>query len=329
MILILSEKTDITSTKVSEWLYHYSVPYLRIDESLAFDIINFVSIQNNSSEITFTYKEKQYSFNDFSIVWNRRGLFDFTVPSNNFIKEKTGIDNHSLRNNLIKEKLVLRNYIAHKLAQKFHIDDSRQYSANKLIVLETARAVGLKIPETYITNDFTNLNKIKTSLITKNISEVLIDFSYNYLYKKQGTLKLDKELLSENQFFYSLFQNEITKKYEIRTFVFFNKLFSMAIFSQNNEKTHVDFRNYDKEKGNRMVPYILPDNIEKKIIKLMSKLNLQSGSIDLIFDGFDYVFLEVNPVGQLDFVSGNCNYQIEKYIANFLKNKYNELKKVN
>ena len=32
----------------------------------------------------------------------------------------------------------------------------------------------------------------------------------------------------------------------------------------------------------------------------------------------EYVFLEVNPAGNIEMVSKNCNYPIEQEIANFL-----------
>jgi hypothetical protein len=41
--------------------------------------------------------------------------------------------------------------------------------------------------------------------------------------------------------------------------------------------------------------------------------------VDLIYtpDG-EYVFLEVNPMGQFHWLSENCNYYLEEFIANQL-----------
>ena len=90
----------------------------------------------------------------------------------------------------------------------------------------------------------------------------------------------------------------------------------MAIFSQQKESTSIDFRNYDVKNPNRYVPFSIPKSIESKLKLFMKKLDLKTGSIDLIVTPNDeYVFLEVNPVGQFDFVSVNCNYYIEKEIA--------------
>mgnify|MGYP000874440113 CR=1 FL=1 len=96
----------------------------------------------------------------------------------------------------------------------------------------------------------------------------------------------------------------------------------MAIFSQNNPKTQIDFRNYDYDKPNRLNPFKIPIEISNKIIKLMKKLKIICGSIDMIYTPKgEYVFLEVNPIGQFQWLSQNCNYYIEREIANHLIGK--------
>ena len=53
----------------------------------------------------------------------------------------------------------------------------------------------------------------------------------------------------------------------------------------------------------------------------MSCLGLDSGSIDMVVtkEG-DFVFLEVNPVGQFNQVSKPCNYFLEKEISKYFTN---------
>lgn len=122
--------------------------------------------------------------------------------------------------------------------------------------------------------------------------------------------------IGPDTFFPSLVQKKVKKKYEIRTFYFNGKFFSMAIFSQSNISTSVDFRKYDEIRPNRTVPFQLPRDIEKKLETLFEILRLNTGSIDLILDtDNNFVFLEINPVGQFGMVSKPCNFQIEKYIA--------------
>lgn len=93
----------------------------------------------------------------------------------------------------------------------------------------------------------------------------------------------------------------------------------MSIFSQNNNKTKIDFRNYDFKKPNRMVPYRIDETLKQKLTSLMKEVCLNMGSIDLLKskNGKIY-FLEINPVGQYGFVSESCNYNIDREIAKFL-----------
>lgn len=48
----------------------------------------------------------------------------------------------------------------------------------------------------------------------------------------------------------------------------------------------------------------------------MKDIDMNCGSIDMIYspEG-EYIFLEVNPVGQFQWLSKSCNYDIERQIA--------------
>ena len=51
----------------------------------------------------------------------------------------------------------------------------------------------------------------------------------------------------------------------------------------------------------------------------MRALGLDTGSLDLIVTPDErHVFLEVNPQGQLDWLSHDCNYHLEERIADAL-----------
>ncbi len=75
-------------------------------------------------------------------------------------------------------------------------------------------------------------------------------------------------------FFPSFFQEQIEKMYELRVFVLDKEIYPMVIFSQSDKLTEVDFRNYNDNKPNRTAPYKLPNEINKALIKIFSKLNL-------------------------------------------------------
>ena len=104
----------------------------------------------------------------------------------------------------------------------------------------------------------------------------------------------------------------------------------MAIFSQQSAQTATDFRVYDTVNRNRNIPYQLPKEIERQLKKLMTRLQLKEGSIDLIKTKDNkIVFLEVNPSGQFGMVSRPCNYHLEEKAKGYkkqLSTKFNDFK---
>ncbi len=191
---------------------------------------------------------------------------------------------------------------------------------NKTDALKIAQKNGIKIPDTLITTLKKDVRKFKDkhkNIITKPIKDVSF-IEYNNLEVKMYTKTVtDKEIDDMPEtFFPCLYQNQIDKVFELRVFFIEDSYYSMAIFSQEDDKTKVDFRNYNVKKPNRNIPFSLPKDIESKLKKTMDELGLNTGSIDLIIDNENnYIFLEVNPVGQLGMVSVGGNYNLEKEIA--------------
>jgi len=122
--------------------------------------------------------------------------------------------------------------------------------------------------------------------------------------------------MEDKPFFPSLVQEKIEKRYEVRIFFLFGQCYPMAIFSQRDPQTSLDFRRYNEIIANRMMRCEIPPELEEKITRLMKLADQNCGSLDFIksHDG-EYIFLELNPVGQFGFVSTNCNYELEKLIA--------------
>ncbi len=199
-------------------------------------------------------------------------------------------------------------------------------SLNKFDVLNKATGVGLNVPPTIYTSEKNVLHSFLIEherVITKPIGEVTVFFRKKNSYGMHTKLfDLEKLYKLPDKFGISLFQKYIEKLYEVRVFIIQNKIYSMAIFSQSNQKTKVDFRNYDSETPTRKVPYNLPEDVKNKLINLMTNIGLNTGSIDIIVDPEgDYYFLEVNPVGQFGFLQEHTNYNIYREIAQFLINK--------
>ncbi|MEI6764660.1 MAG: grasp-with-spasm system ATP-grasp peptide maturase [Bacteroidota bacterium] len=321
MLLILSEETDITTDIVCNWLNHMGTRYLRINQQNNVNLFDEIQIRSDYADIRFIYNNKDYSIHEFEMVWFRRGYFNISdFPFCPEIPENTV---KAMCAHFYDQRTTLLDYIYEQFTELPHINDPKVYNINKLSVLRAAAQAGLRIPPTLVTTSLDIIQKFEkqqVSLITKDIRE-LVSVGHNHDgYFSSSTEKVELGNNCPERFWYSLFQKLIIKKYELRIFYWVGTFYCAAIFSQADKTSEIDFRNNDLNGNcpNRIVAYNLPDAIKHKLGNLMTRLNLESGSIDMIVDTRgEYFFLEVNPVGQFDFISKLCNFYIEKNIANF------------
>lgn len=303
-----------------DWIEKFGHEVVRINENC--QIINITSsFYESENNFTFVLNDgRRISSQNVSSFWFRRGGLRFSQSHFPTMNQSIGIN---VTNHLKDEVKTLISYILFYLQNKTKIGDYSQRNANKLISLQIAQECGLRIPKTCISSQKTDLMDFSsecTSSITKSIQDIL----FFHVNDERFSTKTSKVTMADintmdDIFFPSLLQEEIKKKYELRIFYLKGEFFPMAIFSQEDEQTKVDFRNYNKSKPNRCVPYKLPDYIMKKLDLFMQRMNLDTGSIDMIYTtNKEYVFLEVNPVGQYDMVSVPCNYNLHQKIAKYL-----------
>ncbi len=318
---------DLSTNDVIDWLRYYNEEYLRISE---FDEILYdrVIITNKRFEVILKINDVVYQLSNFKGFWYRRSHFKL------FFK---GLEIKSKLDKELNRHLFTEAHEIHKLVKTYieirSINKQDDIYLNKLDVLRAASELGIKIPNSIVTNNkkdlmvFYNENK---QLITKNFSQGIF-VKYRGMNLGSSTKFVDSKVIEDlpDLFHYSLFQEMINKLFEVRVFFINNQYYASAIFSQNSEKTKLDFRNYDRNKPNRTPPFKLPKNTLEKLKLLMKEININSGSIDLIVStSEEFIFLEVNPIGQFSQVSLPCNYYLEKEIAKQLINNKNGFNKV-
>lgn len=319
MILVFSQHSDESTNQVLDCIYSQSnVKVLRLNTE---DFL-LENLKMKVGDNFLIVNGEVVNFNDVKVVWFRR-WYDY-----GFLNEKLSpliLKNNTLGNQLrrftIKESNVLFGYLFSCLNKSYWLSKPEDNDINKLKVLNAALDIGFKIPETILTNREKNLEK--GDFITKSIGDSST-YDFNGEEFTFYTEKIDIDKVGES-FFPSMFQNLIKKEFEIRSFYLNRKVYSIAIFSQNNKNTSIDYRHYDSKTPNYYTKFQLPQKIEDKIYKLMDLLSLETGSLDLIksIDG-EYYFLEVNPIGQFGFVSYHGGYNLEQLIANYLVKKHYE-----
>lgn len=313
MILIFSDYNDPSTNEVINWLRFSNTAFVRINPDQHCSIKLFNLSNSNGLDWTIEVNNRLINYSEIKSVWYRRGTLKIDAS-------KIKLVAHSeFKQYLSRELEVIEEIIVFSILQK-PIIGNFYGTVNKLKVLATAQSIGIKIPETSIVSDKKSVEKLEknSKLITKPIFEIIpFRDKLNSMTISAYTTSISSKEIND-YFNYSLIQSEVKKDFEIRVFYFNKRFYSSAIFSQKNSKTQIDFRKYDDETPNRVIPFILPKKIENQLEQLMKILDLNTGSFDLIYSNEEYYFLEVNPVGQFGMVGQPCNYQLEKALANTL-----------
>lgn len=328
MHIIFSDIYDESTNRVIDWLIRKGVNYIRYngksDKSFDFQNCEFSFLIGDDFKSIIKNSYKRIVLEKIESVWFRRPnklLKDFYSINcfENELIPKNELDRWFKPHFEILKELVVESISKQKVLGSYTIT-----GLNKPKTLEIAKKCGFEIPNTLITNSYDSLKEFfyanRNKIICKPLFESIMYFSKKKkVWIMEYTNLIEDINLIPTVFATSLFQQYIEKEYELRIVYLSGEVYAMCIFSQDNDKTKIDFRNYDLKRPNRMVPYLVDNKLKEKIKILMNEISLNMGSIDLLksINGEIY-FLEINPIGQYGFVSDSCNYGLDKKIAEFL-----------
>jgi ATP-GRASP peptide maturase of grasp-with-spasm system len=312
MILVFSISKDATTQLVLEWLSSLCKPFVFIHESSKITDYH-IDISEYGTTLSFKVNGQLIDIELVTGVWYRCDPLQFQniIPKSlplTFKKQFAKFISFEIKD--------FKCFFYQRLNTLSKINKRADGEINKLQVLEEATRLNIPIPDTTV---FSHASVDRfADYIVKPISNGF-GFFYNNQICRLFTQKYEKV---DNNSFPTLIQRQIVKKYEVRSFYINGKFYSIALFSQQNNSTKIDYRNYDFSNPIRSVPFTLPKKLANKIHKLMQSLSLQSGSIDFIC-GIDNIlyFIEVNPLGQFGNVSQYGNYYLEKNIATIISNE--------
>lgn len=316
VIVILSIEQDEATNDVIKWLHRKGAIVKRINVEDEIDELSVTIDRAILKYHTVTERYEEIDLDKVSAFWYRRGNW----PFRELVKQKDDWKIYENTGRFIKsENDTLRKYL-HSFPFQKKLGDYYKKDAHKLLTLKIAKEVGFAIPEFLVTNNVNELNSFVESqkqVITKVLSNPISLYMPKQWVPMYTTEVNSKDVVKNIGISY--LQNKINKKYELRIFHLNPDFYAIAIFSQANNRTVTDYRKYDYDRPNRMVPYNLPKSVVEKLKELVKKLELETCSIDIIVDDNDnYIFLEVNPIGQFGDISYNCNYYLENKIANYL-----------
>jgi RimK-like ATP-grasp domain len=115
-----------------------------------------------------------------------------------------------------------------------------------------------------------------------------------------------------------ILQAEVAKRHELRVTVVGDDVFAVAIHSQQNPRTSLDWRRYDDARTLHEI-VSLPADVAERCVQMTSALGLGYAAFDLIVTHDDrHVFVEVNPNGQYLWLEQLTGIPISEAVAAYL-----------
>ena len=324
-ILILTKKIDIESDLLGIQFLKNGIDYIKITEEDIPLNFHFEFKIGKSNDSILHLEKRKFNTDEIKII-----LFRYFDPK--FLNYYSGG--------------VYQMYFAQQWYQAFNClpialdalwinNPQRTFDAeNRLNQLLSAQRLGFNIPETVITNDMEAakrfFKRFPKSTIVKVLHhhEIYLDQkSYRFLTNKIETSHSSK--FNELTYAPVIFQKRIENDSEIRVTVVNDKAFSCRI---STIKEKQDFSDLHKIKEKELIfsEINLGKKMEKQCIKLNRELGLHVSSIDFIQNkNGELFFLEINPIGDWNWIEKHTNLPITKSMFDFVnslikKDRFND-----
>lgn len=322
VILLLTHSEDFyTIDRVADELRNLGANPLRINtdhypEQFPIDI----HLSNTNSDIIWHFNDQKVNSNDIKGVWYRR----IWSPK---------IDNDidpAFRKMCIKEAGAIFKFMFPLLRNAVWMDPYEvvEAASNKLLQLQIAQKAGFTIPPTLVSNYATTAKEFfyeqNGQIITKMTMPTAYSMGHTSLAIRTHRVEEgDLEGLESLKHCPMMFQKEIEKELELRVIYVDGQFFTGALDASESINGQVDWRrsSVDEVKWEK---FELPENIKEATTQLMSQLKLTFGALDIIkTTDNQYVFLEVNPVGEWGMLEKELEYPIAQHIAQSLYKRIN------
>lgn len=316
MILILSDINDAHADAVQEELESANEKYIRFNLNKSTLIDTYVKYDSNGEWI-ITTPDNVFSVSNISSIWNRRTYVELLLEES----LDDSPDFKIWKNEWNKTLLGIYNSINNRPWLNFYRNS--QLAENKYIQMSLAKKIGLVMPPIIVSNE-----KDKLIEFASKYEYVALKLMHQDFYKSNSDgflgMYVNKLTVKELNNFQEVGENPIAlqsyipKKYEARYTVVGNEHFVCKIDSQASSIANSDWRRYDLAH----TPHSIiepPTFIKEKVSVLMKELNLNYGALDFIIDKEDnWIFLEINPMGQYLWIEHLTGLKISHAIAKWL-----------
>jgi hypothetical protein len=237
-----------------------------------------------------------FDLGELTAVWHRRLAFSKSVPES--------LERQLRAASLEETRRVVLGMLASLTCFELDPWARIRLAESKQLQLELARAVGLAVPRTLITNDPAAVRAFWDECAGRVVTKMMASFAIHEDGKEKVVfttpLKTDDlDALDGLRLCPMTFQEQLEKRIELRVTVVGRRVFAAAIDSNALERSRTDWRREGLALVDRWRPYALPAEVERKLLALMDALGLNYGAADFVVTPEDrHVFLEVNPAGE-------------------------------
>jgi glutathione synthase/RimK-type ligase-like ATP-grasp enzyme len=195
-----------------------------------------------------------------------------------------------------------------------------EVASRKAVQLALAAQLGMRVPRTLMTSDAV---RARAFVEREGIGNVVYKtFAATHQVWRETRLfrRDDFDMLDSLRYAPVIFQEYVPAVADLRVTVVGAELFAMSIDARGTSY-EVDFR-VDMARAKADVA-VLPDPIVKRLRRMMDRLGLAYGAIDLRHtDGGDYVFLEINPAGEFLFAEHGAGLPITDAVSRWLRQPF-------
>ncbi|MBA1190842.1 hypothetical protein G7Z99_17600 [Pseudomonas entomophila] len=191
---------------------------------------------------------------------------------------------------------------------------------DKPMQLLLAHEIGFDVPQVAVTNDIKSVRSITANgqAVGKPLRQAVLtgDIERVMFTTRLGSINDGHaDAIALTPF---ITQAEVVKQYDVRVTVVGERVFATAIWSQNNPETEVDWRQGSRpDLQHERIE--LTESVQEKCVELVRRLGLRYGAIDLVRDKAGKLwFLEINPNGQWAWIENLTGYPIASAIVDEL-----------
>jgi MvdC family ATP-grasp ribosomal peptide maturase len=318
VVLLITHSSDFfTIDRVAEALLKKGVQPFRLDtDKFPLEVQLTARFDKSKSYHTIEYDNHSISTEQVQSIWMRRiwkpELSQELAPQ--------------FREACIRESQATLEGFWDSLKQARWIDDLDRinYASSKLRQLRIASEVGFVIPQTLVTNkpeaaqEF--FHQVDGKMVTKLLTALSYSMEANSSFFLYTSIVKEEDLQNADSLRYCpmVFQEQIPKQQELRVVYVNGNVFVGALNADVYAAAKADWRKPGVDVG-AWLHHQLPEEVVRRLQDFMSRLGLSFGSLDFILTpSGEYVFLEINPIGEWGMLEKDLQLPISSAIADAL-----------